>query len=77
MNDIISIISLLSIYIFGLAVIAYTFADTGRTANQRKYEKKLKEAILYGEFKNIFLLYNYMRCKILLSDGEENIDWQV
>ncbi|MCQ0189453.1 hypothetical protein KIE47_19465 [Escherichia coli] len=32
MNDIISIISLLSIYIFGLAVIAYTFADIGRTA---------------------------------------------
>lgn len=58
MNDIISIISLLSIYIFGLAVIAYTFADIGRTANQRKYEKKLKEAILYGEFKNndIYLL---------------------
>ena len=58
MNDIISIISLLSIYIFGLAVIAYTFADTGRTANQRKYEKKLKEAILYEEFKNndIYLL---------------------
>ncbi|CAD6180009.1 Uncharacterised protein [Escherichia coli] len=39
MNDIISIISLLSIYIIGIAVIIYTFNDIGQTVNQRKYEK--------------------------------------
>ncbi len=36
MNDIISIISLLSIYIFGLAVIAYTFTDTVTDSKPKK-----------------------------------------
>ncbi|WP_262822911.1 hypothetical protein [Escherichia coli] len=47
MNNIISIISLLSIYIFGLAVIAYTFTDTGLTANQRKYEKTERSDLIW------------------------------
>ena len=47
MNDIISVIVLLTLYIIGIAVIVSTFTDTGRTANQRKYEKTERSDLIW------------------------------
>ncbi|HAH0555367.1 hypothetical protein [Escherichia coli] len=52
MNDIISIIILLTVYLVGLLFIIMTFNDMDRSSKKRKYEKKLKEAIISGDLQN-------------------------
>ncbi|HHY7778259.1 TPA: hypothetical protein ACV7XG_002221 [Escherichia coli] len=58
MNDIISIIILLAVYLIGLIFIVLIFNDIDITSKKRKYEKKLKEAIINGSLQNndIYLL---------------------
>lgn len=52
MNDIISIIILLAVYLIGLIFIVLIFNDIDITSKKRKYEKKLKEAIINGSLQN-------------------------
>lgn len=52
MNDIISIIILLTVYLIGLIFIILTINDIDRSSKKRKYEKKLKEAIINGSLQN-------------------------
>ena len=52
MNDIISIIILLAVYLIGLIFIILIFNDIDITSKKRKYEKKLKEAIINGSLQN-------------------------
>ncbi|WP_256130227.1 hypothetical protein [Escherichia coli] len=52
MNDIISIIILLTVYLIGLIFIILTINDIDRSSKKRKYEKKRKEAIINGSLQN-------------------------